>query len=108
MDFTVLKRRTRTFIADILRHIFVASQHTIPYIGDVNSPLTQARNRKALEEVFMKAIRVENLAMGILYFMKDAFPSSGVGDDNGDDTDVIKWGCRIAKETLIAQAMDIE
>ncbi|KAJ7773440.1 hypothetical protein B0H16DRAFT_1660470 [Mycena metata] len=96
VDFTSLKPQSQTFLKELFVQLFLSSQ--------VATPLTVAvpttRNRGPVEEIFMKASRVEALAMGLVYFLTDAFREME-GTDEGVSK-LVKWGCGVAKETLRA------
>ncbi|KAJ7030363.1 hypothetical protein C8F04DRAFT_731475 [Mycena alexandri] len=96
VDFTSLKPQSQTFLKELFVQLFLSSQVATPLTAGV--PTT--RNRGPVEEVFIKASRLEALAMGLVYFLTEAFR-----DVEGMDEDVsklAKWGCGVAKETLRA------
>jgi len=76
----------------MLSNIFVASQVATPVLGNT-SP--QARNRSAIEEIFIKATRIEALALGLVYFL-----SNELSPTNEDGGELAKWATRIAIDTL--------
>jgi nucleolar MIF4G domain-containing protein 1 len=88
VDFTVLKPQTRTFLKELFIQLFVASQVSSPMLSN-DYPST--RNRGALEEIFMKASRIENLGLGLMFFMSNVFK----GEDG-----FLMWASTLAKETL--------
>lgn len=55
------------------------------------SDYPSTRNRGALEEIFLKASRIESLGLGLVFFMSNAF--------KGEDGFLI-WASALAKETL--------
>ncbi|KAL1727850.1 hypothetical protein EV714DRAFT_253370 [Schizophyllum commune] len=94
VDFTVLKPRGRAFLRELLVQVFVASQTASPVLGAV----PQTRNRGAVEEVFIKAARVEALAMGLVYFITQVVMKEASADDA--EGKFVKWAGGVAKETL--------
>jgi nucleolar MIF4G domain-containing protein 1 len=83
--------------------MFVSSQVSTPLLDLSIERLPTTRNRRAVEEIFIKATRIENLAMGLMYFLSEIFKSDG---DNGEMSTFLKWGCDLAKDTL-RTGMDI-
>ena len=51
------------------------------------------RKRAAVEDVFAKAARVQTLAMGLVYFISEAFRG-------GEVAGLVRWASEIAKDTL--------
>jgi nucleolar MIF4G domain-containing protein 1 len=49
------------------------------------------RNRGSVEEIFLKASRIENLGLGLVFFMSDTFKG-----EHGFSA----WASSVAKETL--------
>ncbi|KAL1724376.1 armadillo-type protein [Schizophyllum commune] len=94
VDFTVLKPRGRAFLRELLVQIFVASQTASPVLGAT----PQTRNRGAVEEVFIRAARVEALAMGLVYFITQVVMKEATADDA--EGKFVKWAGGVAKETL--------
>ncbi|KAL1683344.1 armadillo-type protein [Schizophyllum commune] len=94
VDFTVLKPRGRAFLRELIVQIFVASQTASPVLGAT----PQTRNRGAVEEVFIKAARVEALAMGLVYFITQVVMKEASADDA--EGKFVKWAGGVAKETL--------
>jgi len=90
VDFTVLKPQTRKFLRELLVHIFVASQTSSPILAD-DANEQASRNRGAVEEIFIKATKIENLGLGLIFFFSNVF--------RGEEG-LIKWACSVAKETL--------
>jgi nucleolar MIF4G domain-containing protein 1 len=74
--------------------VFVGTQAASPLVGELTEPKT--RNRSAMEEVFIKAARIEALAMGLVYFIGQEFRRES-GERGGDLT---TWAAGIAKDTL--------
>ncbi|PPR00892.1 hypothetical protein CVT24_000377 [Panaeolus cyanescens] len=98
LDFTRLKAQTRSFLRDLLINVFVNSQRAAPVIGNSLDSITFTRNRNAIEEIFIKATRVQNVAMGLVYFMSEALIKES--DGRGGLDKFIKWAAEVAQETL--------
>ena len=98
VDFTTLKPRTIKFLRDLVKYLFVASQVSTPVLG---SALPTTRNRGAVEEVFIKAARIEALALGLVYFL-----SKEMSTTDRDGEGLVKWAGGVAIDTL-RTGMDI-
>ncbi|KAL1738484.1 hypothetical protein HDZ31DRAFT_50919, partial [Schizophyllum fasciatum] len=94
VDFTALKPRGRAFLRELLVQVLMATQTASPVLGAV----PQTRNRGAVEEVFIKAARVEALAMGLVYFLTQAVMRDTTEDDALGR--FVRWAGGVAKETL--------
>jgi len=98
VDFTRLKPQTREFLREMITQIFISSQRTTPTIASNLKGIHKIRNRTAIEVVFIKATRIHSLAMGLVYFISEAFR-----DLSGEDVDAakfMKWASELAKDTL--------
>lgn len=93
VDFTILKPRTADFLNDLFTQLFIATQVSVPVLG-TSVPTT--RNRGTLEEVFMKATRMEALALGLIYFLSKEMPRLKSEDGEGS----VKWATGVAVDTL--------
>ncbi|KAG0706767.1 hypothetical protein DFH29DRAFT_899911 [Suillus ampliporus] len=91
VDFTLLKPQTRTFLKELFIQLFVASQVSSPMLSNDPSDYPSMRNRGSLEEIFLKASRIENLGLGLVFFMSNMFK----GEDG-----FLMWASSLAKETL--------
>ncbi|KAF8638284.1 hypothetical protein AX17_002304 [Amanita inopinata Kibby_2008] len=95
VDFTTLKARGKEFLRELVAAILISSQVTSPVLGSSAKNLSAVRDRAAVEEIFIKATRVETLAMGLVYFMTETFR-----DGSHEVTKLIRWSCEVAKDTL--------
>ncbi|KAG2154054.1 hypothetical protein DEU56DRAFT_952103, partial [Suillus clintonianus] len=91
VDFTVLKPQTRTFLKELFIQLFIASQVSSPMLSNDSGEYPSMRNRGSLEEIFLKASRIENLGLGLVFFMSNTFK----GEDG-----FLTWASSLAKETL--------
>ncbi|KAK2463428.1 hypothetical protein APHAL10511_004514 [Amanita phalloides] len=98
VDFLALKSQGREFLQDLLINIFLSSQMTSPLISSDTRNLSTTRNRAAVEEIFIKATRVEELAMGLVYIMTDIFRDFSSQDE--ELTKLVRWAIGVAKVTL--------
>ncbi|KAF8907299.1 hypothetical protein CPB84DRAFT_1844000 [Gymnopilus junonius] len=96
VDFTVLKPRTKKFLRELFTQIFINSQRTTPLMSTDVSKLTFTRNRNAVEEIFIKASRVQTLAMGLVYFLTDTFEDKL----DSDFSKFLRWATSMAKDAL--------
>ncbi len=98
VDFTVLKPRTQEFLRELFIQIFVNSQRSTPLVAQDIMKLDITRNRNVVEEIFLKASRIQALAMGLVYFLSKTFQ-----DNSGSDDRFLKfiyWAVGVAKDTL--------
>ncbi|KAJ6576616.1 hypothetical protein DFH09DRAFT_1149872 [Mycena vulgaris] len=96
VDFTILKPQSREFLKELLVQLFVSSQVATPVISASAVPTT--RNRGPVEEIFIKASRLEALAMGLVYFLTEVFRD--VEEMSDALQKLTKWGSAVAKDTL--------
>jgi len=98
VDFTSLQPLTKEFVREMLVQIFICSQRAAPMIASEPKTVPARQNRGAIEEIFIKATRIDTLAMGLVYFMSEAFRSDGKEED--EIAKLIKWANGLAKDTL--------
>ncbi|KAG9314967.1 hypothetical protein JVU11DRAFT_4076 [Chiua virens] len=92
VDFTIIKPQTLKFLRELFVQIFVASQVSSPILADdANINDQSSRNRGAVEEIFLKATKIETLGLGLIFFLSNAFK----GEEG-----LLKWASGVAKETL--------
>ncbi|KAH9015184.1 hypothetical protein EDB84DRAFT_1634669 [Lactarius hengduanensis] len=89
VDFTVLKPRTRDFLSHFFRQLFAYSQSSIPTL---QSDVPPTRNKASLEEIFVKAARIQVLAMGLVYFLTEM--------KKGSEEEFIRWAIGVAIDAL--------
>lgn len=82
-----------------MTHLFLATQVSTPVLGDA---VPTTRNQGSVEEVFIKATRLETLALGLVYFFSKEM--SALAGQNGEE--LIKWATKVAVDTL-RTGMDI-
>ncbi|KAK0485266.1 hypothetical protein IW261DRAFT_893490 [Armillaria novae-zelandiae] len=98
VDFTLLKPQTKRFVGEMLSRLFISTQTSTPLIGSNSKILSTARDRAVIEEVFIKATRVPNLAMGLVYFLSNTTQDDEIVDETV--TKFIAWATEVAKDTL--------
>lgn len=62
------------------------------------SQLPKTRNRTAIEAILVKAARIENLAIGLVYFLTNVFVKHSSDDDTV--TNFVKWASTLALDIL--------
>ncbi|KAJ3878247.1 hypothetical protein F5051DRAFT_488805 [Lentinula edodes] len=97
IDFTVLKSQTQMFLHQLFIYLFLSSQSKSPLISANTS---SSRNRSSIEEVFIKASRLQTLAMGLVFFLSKRLSLSENDEVDQDIAKLVKWGTEIAKDTL--------
>ncbi|KAF5382190.1 hypothetical protein D9615_004440 [Tricholomella constricta] len=98
VDFTSLKSTAKEFLRELLVQIFICSQRTTPMIASNPKDMPTTRNCGPIEEIFIKATRIQTLAMGLVYFISEAFRD--VSKEEDEMSRLIKWASRLAKDTL--------
>ena len=98
VDFTTLKPRTREFLKDLFTQTFVNSQMATPLVTSDLRNITFTRNRNAIEEIFIKASRVQALAIGLVYFLLETFKDNSEPKD--EPFKFLRWAVSVAKDTL--------
>ncbi|KAF8501675.1 hypothetical protein F5888DRAFT_1259735 [Russula emetica] len=89
VDFTVLKPRTRDFLSYFFHQLFASSQVSAPVLG---TDLPPTRSKDPIEEIFIKATRVQALAMGLVYFLTEMKKTS--------EEEFVQWASAVAIDTL--------
>jgi len=89
VDFTVLKPRTRDFLSHFFCQLFANSQTSVPTLQSDAPP---THNKASLEEIFVKAARIQVLAMGLVYFLTEM--------KKGSKEEFIRWAIGIAIDAL--------
>ncbi|KAG6332528.1 hypothetical protein ID866_6565 [Astraeus odoratus] len=90
VDFTRLKPQSRKFLKELIAEVFAASQSSSPMLAD-STDGQGSRNRGVIEDIFTKAAKLEDLGLGLVYFLSHAFR---------EDEGFLKWGSSVAKEAL--------
>jgi nucleolar MIF4G domain-containing protein 1 len=92
----ILKSQGRQFLRELLQHVFINSQTATPLIDA--SQIGEMRNRAGIEEIFTRAARMENLATGLVFFMRGTFAQDSYEGEKL--AKFIKWASKIALDTL--------
>jgi nucleolar MIF4G domain-containing protein 1 len=82
-------------LEELLLNVFVSTQLSTPMIPPNWREAVTTRDRTAIDAVFVKAARIQILAMGLVYFISHM---SGSREADG----LVKWAIEIAKDTLRA------
>lgn len=108
VDFTVIKPQTHTFLREFFTALFLSTQSSRPVLSLKPNEWPKTKDRRSLEEVFIKVARIQALAMGLIYFLADAF-GEGAGlraralESAGGDHDeggFLRWASQNAVDTL--------
>ncbi|KAA1467657.1 ARM repeat-containing protein [Dentipellis sp. KUC8613] len=103
VDFLALKPQSQRFFMEFFRQLFINSQSTAPVLSSKVKDLPSTRNRGAIEEIFIKAMRIQALSLGLVYFLTEAIKKQ---DPEDEDAAFFKWASGVAVETL-RTGMDI-
>ncbi|KAH9945189.1 MIF4G-domain-containing protein [Epithele typhae] len=95
VDFTVLKPAAAAFVRELVVHVLANTQRATPLLSNEDLPTT--KNKGPLEGVFVKGAKVPALALGLVFFIRDAMK----GEEG-----FLKWASGVALETL-RTGMDI-
>jgi nucleolar MIF4G domain-containing protein 1 len=98
VDFTDLKPQSQEFLRELLVQIFISSQVVTPVFSNDPKLLPTTRNREAVEKIFIKATRIQTLAMGLVYFMSEAFRD--ISEEEENIAKLIKWANSVGNDTL--------
>lgn len=90
VDFTLLKPQTQKFFKQLFAQIFVATQGSSPMLSDRLDDI-ESRNRGVIEDTFIRATKIENLGLGLIFFLSHAFR---------EESGFLQWAGSVAKETL--------
>jgi nucleolar MIF4G domain-containing protein 1 len=90
VDFTALKPRTRDFLSYFFHQLFASSQVSAPVL--VGADLPPTRSKGPIEEIFIKATRVQALAMGLVYFLTEMKKTS--------EEEFVQWASAVAIDSL--------
>ncbi len=85
----MLKPRTRDFLSHFFRQLFVNSQTSVPTLQSDAPP---TRHKAFLEDIFVKAARIQVLAMGLVYFLTDM--------KKGTEEEFIRWAISVSIDAL--------
>ncbi|KIP05858.1 hypothetical protein PHLGIDRAFT_107708 [Phlebiopsis gigantea 11061_1 CR5-6] len=97
VDFTVLKITTQRFFQELFTHLLISTQLSTPMLTSDPKDYPSTRNRGSIEEVFIKATRIQALGLGLVYFLGEIFGQ--VIDDEGGKG-FLKWANKVARDTL--------
>lgn len=61
----------------------------------------KSRNEKVLLDIFLKPKEIPEMAGGLRYFLKKVVSKTDVAGSKADQA-TVKWGCRVACDTLLA------
>ncbi|KAI0078809.1 MIF4G-domain-containing protein [Panus rudis PR-1116 ss-1] len=97
VDFTVLKPQSRKFLVQLFTDTFISTQLSTPLISSDPEALPRTRNRAPLEEVFIKATKIQALALGLMYFLGEVVKHEV---EDMDESGFLVWATKVALDTL--------
>ncbi|TFY83229.1 hypothetical protein EWM64_g793 [Hericium alpestre] len=103
VDFMAIKPQTHRFLAEFCKQLFLSSQTPTPILSSQVKDLPSTRNRGAIEQIFIKATRIQALALGLVYFLTETFRKQ---DGSDEEVVFLKWASGVAVDTL-RTGMDI-
>jgi hypothetical protein len=95
VDFSVLKGQARLFFIELFTHIFFSSHLANPSVTPEKAIATTF-DQTAIEEVFIKAVKMPNISTGIVFFLSKHVASRA----EGAQEDFVGRACEVAMETL--------
>jgi nucleolar MIF4G domain-containing protein 1 len=98
VDFTSLKAQTKGFLREMLLHIFINSQRSTPTLTLDPKDIPTTRDHRAIEEIFIKAMRLKELSMGLVYFLTENFRD--LSDHDPKVEKLVKWASSLARDTV--------
>jgi nucleolar MIF4G domain-containing protein 1 len=87
LEFAYLQPKTRTFLELLLISIILHSQPA------------ESRNEERLIEIFIKAKDVPDLAPGLRFFLKKVVSKTDLAGSR-QDSETVRWGCKVAGDVL--------
>jgi nucleolar MIF4G domain-containing protein 1 len=85
-------------LKELILHVLINSQMGTPFLPlhTSHTSFNPAKNRLIIEEIFLKAARIQNLAVGLVYFISE------ISKEDIDERvrDYVKWSSSLAIETL--------
>ena len=92
VDFAVLKPQAHAFMRELFVHVFANTQRATPLLRSESvEDLPTTRNKGPLEDVFAKGSKLQAVALGLVYFLRETFRK---------EDGFLKWASQIALETL--------
>lgn len=96
VPFARPRPQTVIFLRQFFTALILSSQSPSPAL--IQTTTGTRRDREALERVFVKAAPFPALVKGLLYFLETGMDEEDKGRQK--EQSVIKWGKKIARETL--------
>lgn len=93
----MLKAPTQRFFKELFTHLLISTQLPTPFLSSDPKDYPSTRNRAPIEEVYIKATRIQALAFGLVYFLGEIFLQEI--DENGGKG-FLKWANKVAVDTL--------
>jgi len=99
----MLKPRTIKFLQLMFTRIFIDVHYSTPTMGIAAATAPLVPDRNVVEAVFIKGTRIQELAMGLVYYFSRIFED---GNEDREMQKFLRWAKDIAKGTL-RTGMDI-
>lgn len=97
IDFTVIKPPTQRFLKELFTYLLISTQLSTPLLTSDPKDFPTTRNRAPIEEVFIKATRIQAFAYGLVYFLGEVFQHE-IEEEGGKG--FLKWTNKVAVDTL--------
>lgn len=97
VDFTVLKPHSKQFFVELFTHLLINTQLSTPLLTSNPRDYPMTRNRGPIEEVFIKASRIQALTIGLVYFLGETFRKD---NEQVEESEFLLWAAKVAAETL--------
>lgn len=97
VDFTILKPQARQFFTEFFAHLLVNTQLSTPLLSSNPRDYPITRNRGPIEEVFIKATRIQALTIGLVYFLDETFHKNA---EQVGESGFLLWAIKVATDAL--------
>nr|QDK64589.1 putative Sgd1p [Ganoderma lucidum] len=92
IDFIALKAQARTFMRELFVHVLANTQLATPLLRSERAEdLPNTKNKAPLEEVFVKGSKIQAVALGLMYFLRETFR---------EEEGFLKWASQVALQGL--------
>jgi len=100
LDFGNLQPQTQVFLDIFFNQVFVSSQVTSPVVKEVNPEVRL--DKKNLEAIFKKALKIPELSKGLLYIIPSLFKQ------RKKKSEFLTWAVDTVKYTLRSGGNDLD
>jgi len=99
LSLRVLKNLNLAYLPGELQHFVELLLITVILKSQSNS--NGSRDEKSLIHIFLKPKEMPDMARGMQYFLKKVVSKTDIAG-NEEDRQTVKWGCKVARDTLKA------